>query len=96
MVDLFAVTQLRQPTKIRFNRKAFAPTSFGAKLHILVRRVFLAKAKITQGDCLAIVCKRQIAKLTVADIGGVPLPSDYFALVVDQPTKLDTDNPAAV
>ena len=96
MVQFLTIEAQTDPTEVRFDAKARAPRAFWTKLHVLVGSIVLPKAEVAQGNRLSVVGKRQVTKFTVGHVRRVPLPGHDFALIINQPTEFDTNNPASI
>src|SRR6185437_3489567 len=52
------------------------------------------KALVSQGDSLAVKALDKRGKVLVMHVGRLPRPRHNLAAAIEQPTELDTDNPA--
>src|SRR5664279_3608838 len=101
-VNCTALGQMLEPTDARrqreqgFNEHPLTPGFVFTKLEVECRLARLLEAKIAQDNRFLIELMGEWAKGLVVDIRCVPVPSDDFASVIDQPAQLDPDNPAAV
>src|SRR5689334_4855687 len=92
----FEMTNTGDQRQHSFNNHAFAPRFVGTKFEVSWLFVCFLETKITQDNSYFIKLMRNRTKSLVMDVGGVPIPSHDFASVIDQPAKLNADDPAPV
>src|SRR5215216_428990 len=93
---MFQLADARDQTKHGFHQHSLTPGFVSTKLEIACRLARFLEAKVTENNRLLIELVSHWTKPLVVDIGRVPVPGHHLAPVVDQPTQLNADNPAAV
>src|SRR4051812_4825789 len=96
MKQMLEVKHTGQKTENRLDDHALAPRLHCTDLQITRRFARFDKTSVAQRNRVAVELMRQWAKTLVMHIGAIPIPSDDFTSVVDQPAQLGSDNPAAV
>lgn len=96
MEQVLEMAHIGQHRQDRLQQHALVPGPPGTELEVLWNPLGTGEAGVGQGDRLALEGLNHRQELLIMDVGRVPIPGDYFAPTVDQPTELDPHDPAIV
>lgn len=79
-----------------FNQHSFTPRFVFTELEITRLFACLSEAKIAQDNGFLVELVSHMTKMLVMAVGRIPVPTDYFTPVIDQPAQLNPDYPATI
>ncbi len=91
MVDTFEITHHGHHRQSGFNQHPFIAGAFWAELEIFGSPLLFPKAEICQHDCFADKRPGEVMECLVRGMGTVPVPSDNWSLLIEQPAELDSN-----
>src|SRR5574341_127873 len=92
--DVLEMGNQGQHGKAGFNQHSLIPSTFGTDFDVLWNAIDIACPAISQHNGLTDEGNRQRVEVFVGGVERIPLPSDDFTPLVEQPAQLDAYRPA--
>ena len=95
MADPLQITHHRDHRQRGFNKHALIPGAFLAQGHIVRDASFAPEPPVSKDDTGVRHRFGDGMEVLVMGIHGIPVPTNHLAVLVQQPTQLDPNRPAA-